>query len=108
MIILRIKKKDFDLIKSGTKKSEWRFDSEYNRKLLLKDRGDGMRDGNTEIKEIKIINGYSKDSPTLVIEVLSIRAVCFTKDISIPDDNFTAQKGMRAIEIKIGKIIDKQ
>jgi hypothetical protein len=107
MIILRIKKKEFDLIKSGEKKSEWRFDSEYNRRLLLKDRGDGMRDGNLEINEIKLINGYTKDSPSLIVKVISIRAVFFTKDISIPQDNFTAKKGMRAIEIKIGEIIDK-
>ena len=52
MTILRINKINFDLIVSGTKKSEWRQLSKYNKKLLLKDRGDGKLDGNKEITKI--------------------------------------------------------
>ena len=69
MVILRINKLNFDLIASGTKKSEWRQLSKYNKKLLLKDRGDGKLDGNKEITQIKFINGYSAEAPELIKEI---------------------------------------
>ncbi len=101
MIILRIKKENFDLIVSGKKKSEWRQNSKYNIKLLFKDRGDGKLDGNPDIKEIMFINGYSKDAPSVIKGVEFIRLCKFTKDIKIEEDNFEALEGQFAIEIKL-------
>ena len=100
MVILRINKLNFDLIASGSKKSEWRQLSKYNKKLLLKDRGDGKLDGNKEITQIKFINGYSAESPELIKEIEFIRVCRFTKDIVIESDNFKALEGQFAIEIK--------
>ena len=51
-IILKIKSKDFDLIKSGVKKNEWRNLSAYNRKKLLVKNADGKQEGNQEIKYV--------------------------------------------------------
>jgi intein/homing endonuclease len=100
MIILRINKKNFDLIASGLKKSEWRQYSKYNINLLFKDRGDGKKDGNNEIKQIKFINGYSAESPEIIKDIELIRLCKFSKDVDIPNDNFKALKDQFAIEIK--------
>jgi hypothetical protein len=107
MVILRIKKKEFDLIKSGSKKTEWRPFSAYNKKLLFckdKTRSDGKLNGNSCIKEINFINGYKSDAPLLIVEVKSIRLIKFSKDTVIKEDNFEALKDQFAIEIKLGKI----
>jgi len=100
MVILRIKKANFDKIVSGEKKSEWRQYSKYNIELLFKDRGDGKKDGNPEIKEIKFINGYSKGSPEIIKEIEFIRLYKFSKDTIIESDNFKALEGQFAIQIK--------
>lgn len=106
MIVLRIKRKEFDLIKSGVKKTEWREPSKYNKKLLFSPRPeDGKLDGNTEIKEITFINGYKKDSERLTVKIELIRLVKFSNDVEIPSDNFKALAGQFAIEIKLGEII---
>ena len=104
MVILKIKKKEFDLIAAGTKKSEWRASSNYNVKQLLAKNDKGKYDKNTAIKEIKFVNGYKKDSPALMAEVLLIRPVKFQCDMDFPDDNFKAYEGQCGIEIKLGKI----
>lgn len=104
--ILRIKRKDFDLIKSGVKKTEWREPSKYNKGLLFAPREiDGKLDGNPEIKEITFINGYKKDSERLTVKVNSIRMVKFINDVEIKEDNFKALAGQFAIEINLGEII---
>lgn len=105
-ICLKIKKQNLELIKSGLKKTEWRENSVYNKRLLFKDRGDGKKDGNKDIKFIEFQNGYSKDCEKLIIEVENIRLVKFTRDIEIPEDNFIAKEGQFAIEIKLGNIIN--
>jgi len=107
MTVLQIKRQELDLIVSGTKKVEWRSPSDYNYNLLLKDRGDGMRDGDPEIKEIKLQNGHKEDSPYIIIEVKSIHAIKFTKDYYSKDENFSALAGMIAIEIVLGEIKEK-
>ena len=104
-VILQIKKENINLIKSGSKKNEWRQSSFYNKKLLFSAREDGKLDGNKDIKFIEFINGYNKFRETLVVEVVSIRLVKFSKDIEIKEDNFKAKEGQFAIEIKLGNII---
>ena len=106
MTILRIKKKEFDLIKSGVKRTEWREPSKYNKKMLFAPREkDSKLDSNKDIKEITFINGYRADSGRLTVEIKGIRLVKFINDVDIPDDNFKALSGQFAIEIKLGEII---
>lgn len=107
MVTLKIKKKEFDLIKAGSKKTEWRQFSAFNKNLLFcvdKTRSDGKLNGNPSIKQIRFVNGYKSDSPSLVAEVLSIRLIRFTQDTAIIEDNFEALKGQFAIEIRLGTI----
>jgi len=64
---LTLKKKWFDLIKSGEKKSEYREDKPYWQKRLL--------DGEDIPKVFDIVrfkNGYAKDSPTMDVKFRSI------------------------------------
>ena len=108
MIILRIKKKEFDLIKLGVKKSEWRSFSTYNKKLFgVEDKEKSITKGKKyfscrkDISEILLVNGYKKDSPKMIIYPELIQLAEFTKDINIPNDNFIAKKGDIVFEIKI-------
>lgn len=105
-VTLQIKKIELDLIKAGTKKTEWRAPSLFNKKKLFKDNGEGKLDGNPEIRRIKFVNGYAKDRETLEVEVKRIRMVKFTRDVKIPEDNFEALTGMFAIEISLGHIVN--
>ena len=107
MITLRINKKEFAMIASGTKKTEWRQVSAFNKKLLLcpDNAYDGKLNGNPNIKEVVFINGYKKDAPRLTVQIISIRAVKFQNNVDIPEDNFTAKAGQCAIEVKLGEII---
>ncbi len=105
-VLLQIKKKELDLIRSGTKKNEWRHLSAYNKKLLLKQREDGKGlDGNAEIKSVKLVNGYAKEREILVVSVAGIQVFKFLNDKNIPEDNFTAHAGQAAIRIQLGEII---
>lgn len=104
-VILQIKKNNLDLIKSGKKKNEWRELSAFNKKTLMVRREDGMLDGNKDIKSIKFVNGYRKDREVMEIEVVSIGAVKFARDVDIPEDNFKALAGQMAIRIELGKIL---
>lgn len=104
-VLLRIKKDNFLAIKSGIKKTEWRNNSKYNINLLFVKKEDGKNHGNDKIKTITFINGYSEDSDKLVIEVNRIRLVKFSKNITIPEDNFSALEGQFSIEISLGNIL---
>ena len=104
-VILRIKAKEFQAIKNGTKKTEWRKPSIYNKRILLSKNKEGLFCENKDLKEVTIINGYNPDSPRITIEVLSIRPVKFSTNIEIKEDIFTARAGECAIEIKLGKIL---
>lgn len=104
-VTLQIKRKEFDLIKAGTKKTEWRSPSSFNKKRLFCDNGAGKLDGNTDIKSIIFVNSMRKDAQRLEIEVKRIRMVKFSRDVKIPEDNFEALKDMWAIEISLGSII---
>lgn len=74
MLVLPIKKKWFDMIKSGEKKEEYREIKKYYFNRLPKyfggyyDDGIWLMNANSE-KEIVFRNGYSKKSP-------SIRCLC--------------------------------
>jgi hypothetical protein len=104
---LKIKKNNLILIKQGTKKTEWRDASEYNMKRLFKPREiDGKLEGNSDIKTITFINGYSKDAEKLKIEVIKITLVRFSKFTEIPEDNFKAEEGQFSIEIILGNIVN--
>lgn len=65
MLTLPIKKKWFDMIKSGEKKEEYREIKEYYGSRFGKL---GVGDGT--IKEIILRNGYSKNSPSIKCQVL--------------------------------------
>lgn len=106
VVNLQIKRQNLELIKAGTKKTEWRDLSKYNKDLLLKDRGDGKKDGNKDITHINFINGYSKNRETLTVEVTRIRVVKFTRNVEIPEDNFSAFEGQFSIEITLGNIVN--
>lgn len=104
-IILRISQKNYDAIISGTKKSEWRQVSKYNKALLLKPReSDGLLEGNADIKEVLFIAGYANDSPRVTVGVEYIRPCKFSRDVVIPEDDFKALAGQVAIEIRLSPI----
>lgn len=105
-VVLKIKKKEFDLIMSGVKKTEWRKVSDYNKKLLLapSEEYGGKLIGNKEISEIEFECGYGKNTIKHTVKCLSIRPVRFQYDIEIKEDNFKALKGQVAIEIKISSL----
>lgn len=105
-INLKIKSKDFDLIKSGKKKNEWRNLSAFNRKKLLVKNADGKQEGNSDIKYVIFENGYSKDCRKMKVEVLSVKVFRFGRDINIPDENFMASEGQFAIQLALGDIIN--
>jgi hypothetical protein len=107
-VSLQIKRKEFDLIKSGIKKTEWRAPSKFNKdRLFCPDKEySGQLNGNPDISEIEFINGMKPNAPRIIVEVAKrIRMVRFGRDIELPEDNFKAQEGMFAIEISLGKII---
>lgn len=105
---LQIKRAELDLILAGTKKTEWRSPSKYNKNLLMKDRGDGKKDGNPDITHILFINGYANDAKKVLVEVSRIRLVRFTQNTEIPEDNFSALEGQFAIEVTLGKIVSNE
>ncbi len=103
--ILRINKKNYDAIVAGTKKSEWRQVSKYNKGLLLRPRlSDGLLEGNPDIKEVLLIAGYANDSPRVTVGVEFIRPCKFSRDVVIPEDDFKALAGQVAIEIRLSPI----
>ena len=64
MLILPIKKKWFDMIKSGEKKEEYRELKEY-----YGSRFSTLGVGDDKIHEILFRNGYGKDKPTIKCKV---------------------------------------
>ena len=65
MLTLPIKKKWFDMIKSGEKKEEYRKINEY-----YGTRFGRLGVGDNSIHEILLRNGYNKTSPTLKCKVI--------------------------------------
>jgi hypothetical protein len=107
-VCLQIRKKEFDLIKAGIKKTDWRLPSKFNKdRLFCPDPDfDGKLNGDPEITSITFTNGTKPDSKKITVELSArIRMVRFSRDVEIPEDNFKALEGQFAIEIKLGKII---
>ena len=82
---LTLKKKWFDLIKSGQKTEEYREIKPYWTKRLV----------GIHYTHIKFRNGYSKKSPTILIQYLGLRA----------NVNF---ENKDCFTLKLGKIIKVQ
>lgn len=106
MITLQIKRNEFEAIASGKKKIEWRSPSKYNKRLLLSLNEHGQYTENTEVKEIQFVNGYRKDAPRVVVEVLLIRPYKFTRNIDEPENLFRANENECSIGIHLGKVIN--
>lgn len=104
MITLNIKKAEFEAILSGQKKREYREASLFNKKKLLKQNDAGLYDKNSDISEIKFINGYKPNAPFLIIEVLDVIPVRFVNDYENKEDLFTAIAGANMIEIVLGNL----
>ena len=107
-VCLQIKKKEFEMIKSGTKKTEWRAPSKFNKARLFKPDPayNDQLNGDPEITQITFINGMKPSALRLIIEVAErIRMVKFQRDVDEPENNFHALKDQFAIQIKLGKII---
>lgn len=103
-VTLRIQRVNFDLIKKGVKKNEFRDPSIYNKRLLLKKQADGKyAEYNPDIKEVEFIAGRGGDR--LRCKVLQVRAVKFSRNIDSEEDNLHAIEGACAIHIKLGAII---
>lgn len=108
-VSLQIKRKEFDMIKAGTKKTEWRSPSLFNKqKLFFQNKDIGKWDARTDITQIEFINGYRTDREKLIVECLGIKMYKFVRDIDIPEDNFKALEGQFAIAITLGIIINSQ
>ena len=105
MLTLQIKRNEFEAIASGKNKIEWRSPSRYNKRLLLTKNGDGLFVENTEIKEIRFVNGYRDNAPKIKLEVLFIRPYRFIRDVNEPENNFRGNEGENAIGIHLGRII---
>ena len=72
MLVLPIKKKWFDMIKSGEKKEEYReikpyYDTRIGKLLVLQTLISKL-DGVGFVTNIQLRNGYGKDKPTLLCE----------------------------------------
>jgi len=63
---LNLHRKWFDMILKGDKKEEYRIISEYWLKRLINAKKRG-------VKTITFSNGYSKDRPQFIIEIIDIR-----------------------------------
>lgn len=90
---MTLKKKWFDLIKSGEKKVEYREIKHYWTKRLF--------DGNGEIKKYDFIifrNGYSKDAPKMKVEFKGVKEIILSEDI------LGWKKGMKVYGLELGNI----
>jgi len=88
ILTLTIKKKWFDLIKSGQKKIEYRDSTLYWYKRFVGHHYDYIR----------FRNGYRKDSPSLLIELLYIR---------LQNQKTDLKEGLQ-FSLHLGQIIQEQ
>lgn len=102
---LTLKKKWFDLIKSGVKLEEYREIKDYwiGRLIIPHESEDGNFEPHfVEFKSfthIQFTNGYSKTSPTFTIELLGISVGRGNTEWGAPTDN-------DVFILKLGKIIE--
>ena len=94
---LTLKKKWFDLIRSGEKKYEYRQDKPYWRKRLVDENGEGKH-----FDVVRFKNGYGKESPTMLVE---FGGISFTSDkwwTPKHGEEFTGD----IIVISLGKVLE--
>lgn len=92
---LTLKKKWFDMIKSGQKKEEYRELKPYFYNRFIKKEG-----GFNSFDRILFINGYSPKSPRFEIEWKGIR-------VDEGNIEWGAEKGVKYFVISLGEIIKK-
>jgi hypothetical protein len=109
MVILRIYKKYFDRILSGEKKTEWRSCSDYNYRIFMNKNPETNKfEAKTDITEILFINGYEKDSPKMVVEVLKVLPRKFKDDYVNKFGELVGKKDEMLIRIALGQIISTE
>jgi len=87
---LTLKKKWFDMIASGEKREEYREIKPYwNRRLI-----------NKSYDVIQFRNGYSKDSPTMLVECKGLYS-------SLGIIEWGAPEGKQVFILKLGKILEQ-
>jgi len=84
---LTLKKKWFDMIASGEKREEYREMKPYWHKRL-----------NKKYDVIKFRNGYSKDAPTVIVELKEVLS-------GLGIIEWGAPEGTRVYILKLGKIL---
>lgn len=93
---LTLKKKWFDLIKSGIKKEEYREIKRY-----WETRFAVMLTNKQHYDAIEFKNGYSKNAPKFLIELKGIR-------IGTGKAEWGAEKGVKYFMLELGEIINEQ
>jgi len=87
---LTLKKKWFDMIKSGEKREEYREMKPYWHKRL-----------NKSFDAIQFRNGYSKDAPKMIVE---LKEICSSLGIV----EWGAPEGEPVYILRLGKIINNE
>lgn len=83
---LTIKKKWFDLIVSGEKKEEYREIKEYWIKRIWPDyKQAAFVKGSKTHDLVKLVNGYSKSSPSVTLELLDVSAGLGSQSLGAPE-----------------------
>lgn len=95
-----LKKKWFDLIKSGKKKKEYREDKPYWNSRLVNEEGVGK-----EFDIVRFRNGRRADSPTVDVE---FKGISFTKRKWIEPAEHGEELPRDIIVIRLGRVIDTQ
>ncbi|MDC7994442.1 ASCH domain-containing protein [Altibacter sp. HG106] len=96
---LTLKKKWFDLIKSGVKKEEYREVKDYWQNRLEKPRTAPFVIRFKDFDCIRFRNGYAKDAPTFDIELKGI-------EYGTGNPEWGAEKGKTYYVLSLGKILD--
>lgn len=89
IVSMPIKKKWFDMILRGEKKEEYREHKPYWGKRLF----------GKNITHLKLINGYGKDKPYLIVELRHIVLAIGNKELGAPMEH--------VLILKLGEIIER-
>jgi ASC-1-like (ASCH) protein len=90
---LTLRKKWFDLIKSGEKKIEYREIKPYWTKRLFDENGEAVK-----YDFIIFRNGYSKDAPKIKVGFKDVKEVVLSEDVE------SWKKGMKVYGINLEKV----
>lgn len=82
MKTLKITRLEFDLIKSGQKKIEFRKPSLFNKRVLLDKDEEGKFIAVTTPGKIKFVHGYRPDAPYFIATYEKIIPIKFTQNYS--------------------------